>query len=147
MLLAPAAWLSVLAAYDDQDTGEALGRDEVFADLSARPGWPQVPVTFVAHEAYTGWGEVVKVRGDLPALGAWGTHHLGVALATTAADYPTWRSEPLPLPLGARFAWKLVASPPGPGPVRWESGGDRVGTAAFGALVPGDEVLLSGTWR
>ncbi len=28
-----------------------------------------------------------------------------------------------------------------------ERGGDRGGTASLGALVPGDEVRLSGTWR
>jgi hypothetical protein len=137
-------WLEVLARYEDQDTGETLSWDEVFTALSALSGWPVQEVDFEAHEAVTGWGEVISVRGEAEELGAWGP---GVELDTDEASYPHWwTSAPVELPLGRCFGWKLTAGYPGADSVRWESGDDRLGCAGPDPLtgLPGQS--RAATW-
>jgi hypothetical protein len=139
-----AKWLEVLARYEDQDTGESLSHDDVFTALSALSGWPVQEVDFEAHEAATGWGEVISVRGEAEALGAWGP---GVELDTDEASYPDWWSrDPVELPLGRCFGWKLTAGYPGAESVRWESGADRQDCAGPDPLTGLSRQEISGTW-
>jgi Starch binding domain/PLD-like domain len=144
-----AQWVRVLSRYAEQSAaadGEA-GFSQALAALTAAPGWPAMPVSFTAHQAQTAWGETVRVRGDLPALGSWGGVHAGVALGTDAASYPTWSSvAAVSLPVGTAFEWKLTAGPDG-GAVRWEQGGNRRGLAGPAALLAAGALELSGTWR
>ncbi len=140
-----AKWLEILAAYEDQDTGESLTRDDVFATLSALSGWPTQDVAFEACEAGTYWGEVISVRGDAEELGAWGP---GIELTTDADNYPTWWTEsPVEMPLGTCFGWKLVAGESGADSVRWEGGDDRQDCAVPPVMIPQDAVELTGSWQ
>ncbi len=139
-----ARWLEILGRYDDQDTGESVGRDEVFEALSALDGWPRMEVAFAAHDAWTSWGEVISVRGAPEALGAWGP---GLELGTDGDSYPTWSSgSPVDLPVGQRFGWKLCAGVPGAESVRWEEGEDRSAFVSPAALVPEDDLGIEGAW-
>ncbi|NOY93963.1 MAG: hypothetical protein GXP55_22495 [Deltaproteobacteria bacterium] len=134
-----AQWLRVLERYADQsaDDGEPPAA-EVEATLMALPAWPRQPTVFVAN-AETSWGEGVVVRGDLPELGRWGMDSDGVALSTDAASYPTWQNdEPVGLPLGTRFQWKLVITS-GSG-ARWEAGQNRFDRAMPAAFATGPRV-------
>lgn len=136
-----AQWLRVLDRYADQTEGEPAAA-EVFATLSAHPDWPATPVRFVADEAYTTWGESIRVRGDVDALGGWST---GVALDTDGDLYPRWVGE-VELPLGAGFEFKFVAGHDG-GDLRWEGGENRTGRAAPPALTTDPAVEVGGAWR
>ncbi len=87
------------------------------------------------------------MRGNLEALGRWGTASPGHALKTSGATYPTWSSPaPVSLPLGSYFSWKLVKGYPG-GAVTWEAGENRQGLAAPAALVSAAARQVEGTWR
>jgi len=135
-------WLSVLARYEHQDTGESIGYDDVFATLSARATWPTVEVGIEAHEGWTSWGEVVSVRGGAAELGAWGP-----GLELEATDYPSWSTtSSVELPIGSCFGWKLVAGMPGAETVRWEAGDDRWLCAGTAPLLAQDELDLSVSW-
>jgi len=140
-----AEWVRVLRRYAEQSAGDGEPAAEVVAaELMALPGWPGQTVYFEV-EADTAWGETVYVRGDHPALFAWGEP--GVGLTTDARSYPIWRSElPPELPVGAAFAWKLTASRRGARP-RWESGDDRHGVVQATALRDDDVALQTGVWR
>ncbi len=139
-----ARWLQLLATYEHQDTGEALGYDAVLEQLSAHVGWPSQPVRFVAHEAYTQVGEEIEIRGDRPELGGW---KAGFQLDTSGQLYPTWSEKAaVVMPLGACFRWKLVAATVD-GSTRWESGADRESCAGPPMLTPADELKLSAHWR
>ncbi|MEZ4322585.1 MAG: phospholipase D-like domain-containing protein [Myxococcota bacterium] len=142
-----AQFLRVLDRYAWQTEDGDAPYAEVEAELLAQPGWPTVDVTFGAT-AYTVYGETLHVTGDRPELGAWGTLGWGAPLATDPAIYPSWASDPVSMPLGARVAWKLVAVDPASGAaepaVRWEAGDDRVDH-----LVPdpSGDTALTATWR
>ena len=99
-------------------------------------------MTFSA-EAHTVMGETVHATGDHEALGHWGAAGWGVPLHTDAGRYPDWVAEPVALPVGARFAWKLTAI--GPDGVRWEAGDDRIDHVV--PLPAGRDAFLHATWR
>ncbi len=143
-----AQWLRVLDRYDGwgADDGEPTFTD-VFGALSAQAGWPALPVYFVVDDAYTDWGEMVYVRGDLAELGAWGEEHMGVPLVTDAGSYPTWHCPvATELPLGTPLQWKAVAGYDGSS-VRWEGGGNHHGTVQLPALVADSPQVLRQAWR
>lgn len=141
-------WMRVLSRYASQS--ESNGEPsyaEVLATLSQQGGWPAQATTFRA-QAMTSWGQVVFVRGDHAALGAWGDAGPGVQLATDASSYPRWTTPaPVMLPLGAVFEWKLVIGKPGESNVRWESGSNRRGLAAPAPLVDDETSTLQATFR
>jgi len=145
-----AQWVWVLKRYAHQSASDGEpADDDVFAALSALPGWPAQAVAFNAHQAHTSWGETVHVRGDHLVLGQWGMVHPGVPLATDAGTYPTWYSTDangITLPLGTPFEWKLTASHAS-GPARWETGGNRRDRAAPAPLLPLEPLQLEATWR
>lgn len=138
-----AQWLTVLERYAAQsaEDGEPSAA-HVRKSLIALPDWPTQPVRFEA-QVETAWGESVEVRGDHAALGAWGED--AVPLYTDAETYPHWISEPVALPLGAAFAFKLTARTGAA--VRWEAGDDRSGRAAPTALQPARDRVLRAEWR
>ena len=139
-----AQWLRVLERYahqSEREDGEP-GFEAVFATLTADPGWPAQPVRFVADEAFTEWGESIRVRGDHERLGAWSRD---VALDTDGDTYPTWTGE-VSLPVGTRFEFKFVAGFDR-GDVRWEGGDNRKGRAAPQALTRDPAVEVGGAWR
>ncbi len=140
-------WMRVLSRYAAQGAPDREPPfSQVFAALTALPGWPAQAVTFVAEQAMSEWGEGIYVRGDLDALSAWGTRGQGVALTTTAATYPTWtHATPISIPLGATFEWKLVAvSAQG---VRWEPGANHADVAQPAALLPMASAVARAAWR
>ncbi len=140
-----AQWLRILQRYEDQDWGESESWDDIFGELSSLAGWPELEVDFEAHEAHTGWGEVISVRGDADELGAWGP---GVELETDGDSYPSWSTAaPVSFPLGSSFAWKLVAGASGASSVSWEGGSDRAGFVSPAALTGQDGVVLEGSWQ
>ena len=142
-------WLRVLWRYGTQSVvrdGQPAVR-KVARELTTAASWPGQPVRFVCTDCATAWGESIWAVGDTPALGRWGQAHGGATLTTSAADYPRWSGvQPARLPVGAAFAWKLVAR--GNGSVRWESGQNRVAYA----LPPvcggaSGETAVLGKWR
>ncbi|MBT3224354.1 MAG: hypothetical protein HN348_35250, partial [Proteobacteria bacterium] len=142
-----AQFFRVLERYADQgaDDGEP-SFDETASMLFALPGWPLQKVHFVAHEGWTEWGEIIRVRGNQYELGNWGDSHLGLALTTDSYSYPTWQTvEPALLPVGTAFEWKLVAATDDD--VRWEEGANRVDIAAPPTLEPTLDLELEATWR
>lgn len=143
-----AQWLRVLSRYAHQSEAEGEPTfEEVRRRLMETEGWPAQRVAFAADEVHTSWGERVWVRGDSPDLGRWGAVHEGVALTTDPGSYPSWWSpDPVTLPLGSVFEWKLVAGEAADN-VRWEGGDNRTGLAAPPTLVPDDTVTLRATWR
>lgn len=142
-----AQFLRVLERYADQSLvdGEAPFA-EVAPDLMGREGWPWMPIGFVADEAWTTWGEGIRVVGDQPGLGMWGQEGLGVPMWTDAGLYPTWMAgEDLWLPVGTSFQYKLVAEQNGQ--LRWESGENQVGFAQPPAFGEGERLELRTSWR
>ncbi len=139
-----AQWLRVLERYAHQSEAQdgEPGFETVFAKLTTSASWPAQPVRFVAEEAYTEWGESIRVRGDHAALGAWSED---VALDTDGDTYPSWMGE-VSLPLGTRFEFKFVAGHES-GEVRWEDGDNRKGRAAPAALTRDPAVEVGGAWR
>ncbi|MEQ1572413.1 MAG: carbohydrate-binding module family 20 domain-containing protein, partial [Myxococcota bacterium] len=142
-----AQFVRVLGRYAEQSAAEGEPSfDELGPELMGLPGWPEHEVTFVAEEAYTSWGETVRVTGDLPELGAWGATGLGHPLWTEPSSYPTWSSpEPLRLPVGATFEYKLVAERDGV--FRWEAGDNHVGFAQPPAFAEGLGSTQVNLWR
>lgn len=139
-----AQWLTVLRRYAAQSKADGEpDADAAGASLMAGAGWPTQPMRFEA-EVETAWGEQVDVRGDRPELGGWAADG-AVPLYTDEATYPWWAAEPVELPLGAPFAYKLTASLEGA--IRWERGGDRRAIAAPGALQAGPDRVLRDAWR
>lgn len=129
-----AQWMRVASRYADQGARDGEpGYAQIWEALATRPDWPAQDVEFTAFETTTEFGESVYVRGSAGELGAWqGDGHL---LATDESSYPTWSSPaPLTMPLGAAFEWKLTATFPDRGDVRWESGDNRAGFAQPSAL-------------
>jgi hypothetical protein len=139
-----AEWFRILERYEDQDHGAGVTPEEVFATLSALSGWPTMDVDFAASNAYTGWGEIISVRGSASELGAWGP---GLELGTDADSYPDWATDtPLAMPVGACFRWKLTAGVPGAADVSWESRDDRHSCVTSQPLVATEDQTISGSW-
>ncbi len=140
-----AQWLRVLERYADESARDGEPSFEKVRDaLLGAAGWPTVPVTFVAHDTYTEWGQVAAVQGDVDALGAWGEAGPGLTLGTDGDRYPTWMGA-TELPVGQTFAWKLSVL--AGDDVRWERGADRAGRAQSTALLPTEQALHEGDWR
>ncbi len=140
-------WLRVLSRYADQsaDAGEP-SYAEVRQAITTMPGWPTQPVSF-SVEVETQYGESAFIRGDHAVLGEWGFAHGGIELGTDGDRYPLWESrEPVALPLGTKFAWKIVAAWPAGSP-RWEGEEDRATIAVPRPLVPTDALTLTGSFR
>ncbi len=138
-----AQWLRVLGRYV---TGAEA--DELVDGLRAAEGWPVQPVLFEARDTHTEFGQGVRVRGDLEALGRWGELHAGVALSTDEASYPTWTAEaPVDLPLANALQWKLVVTPASGTSDRWEAGDNRTALAAPAPLAGDGPLTLVGSWR
>ncbi|MFG3280583.1 carbohydrate-binding module family 20 domain-containing protein [Streptomyces sp. NPDC048111] len=90
------------------------------------------------HETKTTvWGQNVYVVGSIPALGSWDPN---AAVALSSAAYPVW-SATVNTPAGTRFEYKYIVKD-GAGNVTWESGANRVHTAA----ASGAETLTD-TWK
>ena len=106
-----------LAADLDAEFVDMLRRYDPAFDASA---WPSVTLRFDAHCDGTAWGEVLRVVGDDPRLGAWEPMN---GLALDASSWPRWHGD-VTVPRGARMNLKLVVTN-GSGQTRWESGGDR----------------------
>ncbi len=144
-----AQWMRVLHRYADQ--GEPDGEpdfDYVHALLTQGDGWPAQPVSFIAHEGWTSWGENVRVVGSTLELGHWAMIGPGVTLWTDEFNYPTWfTGAPVEMPLGTPFEWKLIAGYEGSDAVRWEEGDNRRDFAGPPALVAKDSLQLEATWR
>ena len=141
-----AQFMRVLERYASQSP-ESPSFAQVYGDLSARPGWPTVPLSFVGHQIQTLWGESARVRGDHAALGAWGQVHSGLRMTTDSRSYPTWRSqEEVSAPLGAPLRYKFVITRQG-AQDRWERGADRLGLAQPSALDPSGVARHVGVWR
>jgi len=137
-----AQWMRVLSRYAAQS--EALdgepGFGEVQAGLLSLSDWPMEDLFFQA-QAETAWGQHIEVRGDHPALGAWGA---GVPLGTDRDSYPQWTSShSVQMPLSTFFEWKLVKAQGTD--VTWESGANRTGFAAPTVLSPNS--TLTASWR
>eukprot|EP00928_Gymnodinium_smaydae_P040897 TRINITY_DN276_c0_g1_i2.p2 TRINITY_DN276_c0_g1~~TRINITY_DN276_c0_g1_i2.p2 ORF type:complete len:762 (+),score=196.42 TRINITY_DN276_c0_g1_i2:47-2287(+) len=65
-------------------------------------------------------GELVFVVGSHGGLGAW-KPAMALPLTTTAAEYPTWSSVPVPLPAGQQCEYKfIIQREDRTGAVRWE---------------------------
>lgn len=103
-------------------TGDADLR-ETIEQLLAVPSWPKVALEVNAI-AETFFGQGVFLTGETGELGAWTQQHFGVKLDTSAALYPTWRSELVEMPLGSRVEAKLIKVHNGS--THWEQGGNRV---------------------
>ncbi len=132
-------------AWQSESDGEPP-YEQLAAELLAQPGWPTAAVAFVADEAYTSWGETIRVVGDLPQLGHWGQDGLGQALWTDGDLYPTWMPEKhLALPIGTQFEYKLVGEMNGQ--LRWEAGENRAGFAQPPAFQSDELIELRGSWR
>jgi len=143
-------WLRVLERYAHQSV-ELDGEppfEEVRATLTEASGWARQPVAFVAEQAHTSWGESLWVVGDHDELGRWGQAHRGAPLNTDAERYPRWESvEPVRLPLGSPFEWKLVAWPEAGAP-RWEAGDNYQAWAEPTVMAtPGAPLRVVGRWR
>lgn len=144
-----AQWLKVLSRWADQSAAEGLpSYTEALRQLSAATGWPGVPTTFTALRTSTGFGEEVRVLGELKPLGAWSAAYTGVMLHTEAAYYPTWHSlTAVDLPLGSWFEWKLAVGW-GTGPAtRWESGANRSDFVQTPPLSPSDALSYEVAWK
>ncbi|MEU3505286.1 carbohydrate-binding module family 20 domain-containing protein [Streptomyces hundungensis] len=90
------------------------------------------------HETKTTvWGQNVYVVGSIPALGNWDPN---AAVALSSASYPVW-SATVGTPANTRFEYKYIVKD-GSGNVTWESGANRVHTAA----ASGSETL-DDTWK
>jgi hypothetical protein len=144
-----AQWMRVLQRYAVQ--GEPDGEpdfDYVRALLTEGDGWPMQPVSFTAYDAWTEWGENVRVVGSTLELGHWGMVGPGVPLWTDEFNYPTWfTGAPVELAVGTPFEWKLVADYEGSDNLRWEAGDNRGDFAGPPVLVATDKLELEGTWR
>jgi hypothetical protein len=142
-----AAFMRTLDRYADQSTADGEPHSsETAAELMALGGWPKGEIAFVADEAYTSWGESIRVLGDLPELGVWGSTSLGVPLWTDGETYPTWMPEhTIALPIGTAFEYKLVAEMDGA--IRWEAGDNHLGVAMPPAWTADELAEYRGTWR
>jgi phosphatidylserine/phosphatidylglycerophosphate/cardiolipin synthase-like enzyme len=143
-----AQWTRVLSRYAHQSAELDRERpfEPVFADLTASPRWPKLPLQFHAR-ATTSFGEEIRVVGSAPELGQWQVEG-GVPLATDATSYPYWRSlAPTPMPLGATFEWKLLARHHSTGATRWETGPNLDGFVQPAALLPDLHLDLHTEWR
>lgn len=118
------------------------GFSALLDELMADGDWPTEEVVF-SGEVETSWGENAGVRGELDVLGAWGP---GLTLSTDEDRYPLWTSEPVSLPVGVPFAWKLVAGYDDAN-VRWEAGEDRHDAAMAPTLLPDVSASIEGRWR
>lgn len=144
-----AQWLKVLSRWADQSA--AAGEPayvEVLRRLATTGAWPEQSINFTALQAYTSFGEEVRVLGSLGPLGVWGTVGTGNLLHTDAMAYPTWRSvTSVALPLGSWFEWKLAAGWGTGAATRWELGENRLTFAQPTPLVPNPTVELQAQWR
>lgn len=143
-----AQWLRVLSRYAHQ-APEQPGFWEVQEALSAQPGWPQEWLGFRAHEAHTDLGDDIRVLGSLPELGEWGDgDNFGVLLTTDGFSYPSWWSpEPVVLPLGVSFEWKLSRWRHYD-LLEWERGDNRQAIAAPPVCPdPDNPAMVEGTWQ
>jgi phosphatidylserine/phosphatidylglycerophosphate/cardiolipin synthase-like enzyme len=145
-----AEWLKVLSRYAHQSREiDGEGNFEFVRDqLLDQIEWPKQSVLFRAFDALTEDGEEVHVVGDHPDLDEWGDRGSGVALETTAEEYPEWWTEsPALLPLAAPFEWKLATFDSAGELLRYEADPKRISVAYPPGLLPDDRLELEGTWR
>jgi phosphatidylserine/phosphatidylglycerophosphate/cardiolipin synthase-like enzyme len=145
-----AEWLKVLSRYAHQSQEiDGEGSFEFVRDqLQDQSEWPRQSVWFRAFNAVTEDGEAVHVVGDHPDLDEWGDRGPGVALETSTEDYPEWwTAEPVQLPLGSAFEWKLSTFDAEGELLRYEADPRRISVAYPPGLLPDDGLELKGSWR
>jgi hypothetical protein len=114
-------FLQVLRKYDGQNADQPKA-EELLADLMSHPAWPRVKLRFDVL-ARTHWGQEVYVVGN-GILRDWNTEN-GIKLGTDAESYPEWRANPIEVPLGARFEYKVVKRN-ARGEIDWEPGTNAI---------------------
>ena len=100
-------------------------------------GGAGVELILKCAETRVGWH--VRVVGSPPALGGWDPHK-GIALCTSASDFPVWRSQPIPLEGEAEY--KFVICDDTGHAVVWEERANRtMRDLTSGGLAPLSSVI------
>ncbi|CAE8583812.1 unnamed protein product, partial [Polarella glacialis] len=95
--------------------------------MASLVGSPSVSVIFQVRAA-TNFGDKIVLVGSGDAMGNWDPEISGLALSTTAEDYPLWKSSPVILAastLGAPLAEYKYVRIKGDGKVEWEAYGEN----------------------
>jgi len=144
-----ANWFRILNVYAHQ--GVQIDHEapfsDVFAQFTGTQDWPQESLWFDVRDGDVGDNRIF-VAGDVSALGAWGAQHSGLPLVTDEQNYPRWWSEdPVELPLGAPFVWRLWAGASETGKKTWEKTKNRNGLAGPGPFDTPSKVVIDAQWQ
>jgi len=101
------------------------GGARMLVEVEANDYEGELVIRFVVTCSKTRPGQDVRVVGSIGALGSWLPDASSVVLQTRAGEFPTWRSDWVPIPCGEQhFEYKYVIC--GRGATRWERGSNRV---------------------